>query len=366
METARLTEDGRLQPQQLLDVYFSKNGVKVHEAKFCYQSDGLFPCVCLHHDQDRVQLANYYPGCFPVEKQVDDKTTKQAQDKEAVFPEGCQFVVVSVASSEQGSDEKAKLELIENSLDLHHDMTVIADLKSEVQRLEKNLATLDFQGQNYYSRLCWKLECLQRICQQKDRLHFMSVNTKSMEGYDKLVDNLISLHENHRNQYPVQYDVHTFVQKGLEKIVAVVKSHRIVPVSSLLNLTEDILQNSCQVYKEAVRILHNMGQLFLVKFNCDEFAVDRGFLHKVFAQVASVEGGNPRPAGGGGRGGHSAVGRRRHHISKRNGQGTDKCVEAAADPDGPPPSSVFEDRPVRPFPLLYPHKAYWPGQHKYV
>ncbi|XP_071087235.1 uncharacterized protein [Haliotis cracherodii] len=292
METTKLTEDGRLQPQQMLDVYFTKNGVKVHEAKFSYQSDGLFPCVALHHETDRVQLANYFPGCYPVVKQEDDKTQKQAQEKAAVPPDGCQFVVVSVASGE-GSDEKAKLQLIENSLDLQKDITMIADLKSEVQRLEKKLASLDFQGQNYYSRLCWNLECLQRICQHKDRLHFMSVNVKSGKGYDMLVEKLIGLHESHRNNYPMQYDVHTFVLKGLEKIVAVVGAHSIVSVSSLQNLTEDILNNSCQVYTQAVKILHNMGQLLHVKFNCVEFAVDRGFLQKMFDRVASVEGGCP-------------------------------------------------------------------------
>ncbi|XP_048249171.1 uncharacterized protein LOC124124359 [Haliotis rufescens] len=293
VETAKFRTDKTLKSHQILDVYFTKNGVKVHQTRFNFLGDTLFPCVSLSHVECKVRLISFYPGCFPPGEKTHDESTqvkkKVEEEKTDNMSEGCQFVVVSVGTG--AADEKDKIKQIKSQLDLDKDLTLMSDLKVELQKLERKLASLDFQGQNYYSRLCWNMECLQRICQHKDRIHFMSVNVKSGEGYDQLVEKLIDLHESHWNHYPLQYDVHTFVQKGLDTITAKVTSCSILCKSE--EMGKKALGGSHEVYIAAVKLLHAMGRVVYFKYDADIYAIDMGYLEMLFDKILTDKEGKP-------------------------------------------------------------------------
>ncbi len=79
-----------------------------------------------------------------------------------------------------------------------------------------------------------------------------------LQGYDNLVKKIVSLHDLHKKTYCLQYDVSVSVKEALHKVLADVESNRVVSVSKLQELTDDVFEGFGHVYKQAAKILHKM------------------------------------------------------------------------------------------------------------
>ncbi|XP_076445934.1 uncharacterized protein LOC143283637 [Babylonia areolata] len=285
---AQLKPDGSLQPQQTLLVYFTKNGTRVHETKFTYNTEGLYPAVNLHFEDDKVRLRNYH--CSPESLRVSahSQEAKEEADnkagKEQAFTEGCHFLIVGMSSD--GTDPMGKTQLVQQMFDPENDLSALKHIKTEISRLESNLGSLDLQSQQGYSRLLWQQQCLHRFIQNKQRLTFLSLNAKSGEGHGRIVDSIMDTLEMDLKFHSKAYEFHSCVSEYLSSVLEVMKSQEILISEDLFTLVDHgPLGGNGRLCEKTVQFLQKKGYLMTLPWKNSLVALDMDFVVKLTDSV---------------------------------------------------------------------------------
>ncbi|KAK0062250.1 hypothetical protein Bpfe_008351, partial [Biomphalaria pfeifferi] len=271
--TTKFRLDGSLENQQIIKFYFTKNGKRVHEVDFHYQSDGIYPGVNLHYNSDEVLLKNFYPG---VEHGISEleSVVEVDQEEEQSFIEGCRFTVVGM--QENGVKLKGKIQILQQAFE---DLTfsTIPVIEQHLQFLSSNIKTLDMQGQQLFGQLTWQKECLERFLHNKSRLKFLTVDVSSAEGHDELIKHIVKVCEGDLAYHSKLYEVQASVSKGLKKIVDKLSEEKLIDTETMRDLVGEELGLNGRIYEAAVRYLHAKGWLLHVPMKRTIVAIDLNF-----------------------------------------------------------------------------------------
>ncbi|KAK7485956.1 hypothetical protein BaRGS_00022822 [Batillaria attramentaria] len=282
IKKAKLKEDGTLKPQQMLTVYFTKNGKRTHEREFEYLSEGLYPGINLHYEGDELKMRNYYPGPETLHA-VQDKP-KEKKAKGSTFVEGCHFLVVGVGSEKV--DAKGKTELVSQMFNAESDLSTLKHLHQQIAKLESNLGSLDLQGQERYKQLLWQLECLERFVKTPQRLSFLSLNTGTGEGCEEVISHIVRTLEMDLEHHHKLHELNGSVWKYLEEIRSVLAKKHVLMAEDLSNLvSNETFVGDGRVCEQAVRFLQKKGYLACLPMKNSVIALDMKFVVSLTSNI---------------------------------------------------------------------------------
>ncbi|KAL5012139.1 hypothetical protein ScPMuIL_010690 [Solemya velum] len=255
----KFDQNGHLSSQQVVKVYFTRNGERVHSQEFDFCFNGLFPACAMDSDNDKVKLLNFYPETKSLIEEMRAKAALEKFPSEpAVEHVGCEFLIVGCSTKDM--DVASKVQVVQDQISLPEDLLGISAMEKQIENMEEHMDKLDLQGQENYSSLCRTVNNYKNLSEQPERLHYITSDLHSDEGYLAVTEKIVSIqvfrhrHQQQRYHYPIS------LKKNLETIVEAVTQNKMLTLEEVQNrIRPEVTGKICI---EMLKLLHEQVKFY--------------------------------------------------------------------------------------------------------